>query len=133
MSRSLLVQAAAERVGARPLGLGVPVAGEPAAGERAPRDDADALVAAQRQHLPLLLAVQEVVVVLHGDEAVPAVGVGREQRLRELPRPHRRRAEVADLAGLNQLLHRAPRLLYRSIRVHPVLVVEVDVVYAEPL
>ena len=34
---------------------------------------ADALVGAQRQHLALLLAVEQVVVVLHADEAGPAV------------------------------------------------------------
>ena len=44
--------------------------GQPAAGERAPRDHADALVGAERQHLPLLLAVDQVVVVLHRDERV---------------------------------------------------------------
>ena len=38
---------------------------QPSAGERAPRDHADALVEAERVHLPLLLAVDQVVVVLH--------------------------------------------------------------------
>ena len=42
-----------------------------AARQRAPRDHADALVDALRDHLPLLLAVDEVVVVLHRDEPGP--------------------------------------------------------------
>ena len=53
------------------------VAGQHAAGERAPRDDADALVDAQRDHLALLLAVEEVVVVLHRDEARASRGARR--------------------------------------------------------
>ena len=44
-------------------------AGEQPARERAPREDRDALVDALRDHLPLLLAVDQVVVVLHRDEA----------------------------------------------------------------
>lgn len=44
-----------------------------------------------------------------------------------------RQAEEAHLAGLDQLGHRAHGLLDRNIRVHPVLVVEVDVVHAEAL
>jgi len=40
-------------------------AGEVAAAERRPEDDADALPFAEREHLGLLLAVDQVVVVLH--------------------------------------------------------------------
>ena len=72
--------------------VAVPRPGQAAAGQRAPRDDADALVDAQRQHLPLLLAVEQVVVVLHGDEPGPAVALGDVLRLGELPGPHRRGA-----------------------------------------
>ena len=61
-----------ERVGLRarrqPLAAARPVAGQQPARERAPRQHADALVDALRDHLPLLLAVDEVVVVLHRDE-----------------------------------------------------------------
>src|SRR5579875_4040620 len=63
------VQAAAELVRLAPGGLLVPVTGEPPAGERAPRDRADTLVGTEREHLALLLPVEEVVVVLHADEA----------------------------------------------------------------
>ena len=57
-----------------PLLAAAAVAGEEAAGQRAPGDDADALVAAEREHLALFLAIDEVVVVLHRDEAGPARG-----------------------------------------------------------
>jgi hypothetical protein len=40
---------------------------------------------------------------------------------------------VADLARLDQLGHRPDRLLDRHLPVHPVLVVEVDRVEAQPL
>jgi hypothetical protein len=39
--------------------------------------------------------------------------------------------EVANLAGLDELLHRADRLLYGRLRVHAVLVVEVYVLDPE--
>ena len=68
--RAVGVEVLAERVALRALRLVVPGAGQAAARERAPRDHADALVDAQRQHLALLLAVQQVVVVLHRDERV---------------------------------------------------------------
>ena len=54
------------RCAAAPSRVRLPV--EEAAGERAPRDQADALVEAERDHLPLLLAVDQVVVVLHRHE-----------------------------------------------------------------
>ena len=41
--------------------------------------------------------------------------------------------QVADLARPDQLAHRAPGVLHRHGAVHPVLVVQVDVVGAEPL
>ena len=44
-----------------------------------------------------------------------------------------RQADVADLAFLDQLRHGANRFLDRSIRIDAVLVVEVDVLDAQPL
>lgn len=41
-----------------------------------PRDAADAGVAAVGEHFALFSAVEQVVVVLHGDEFVPAVLIG---------------------------------------------------------
>jgi hypothetical protein len=68
-------------------GGGVPGAGEATAGERAPDHRADALVGAERQHLALLLAGQQVVVVLHRHEAGPAVLPLEVQRLGEFEGP----------------------------------------------
>ena len=52
----------------RARGAGLAVAGQHAAGQRAPGDQADALLQAERVHLPLLLAIEQVVVVLHHRE-----------------------------------------------------------------
>src|SRR5690606_36532674 len=95
------VEHLAELVGLGPGGRLVPLAREAPASERTPRDHSDALVGAEWHHLALLLAVEEVVVVLHADELGPAVGLGDVLRLAELPGPHRRRADVARLAGLD--------------------------------
>ena len=54
-------------------GLLPPRPGQPALGQRAPRDAADALVGEQAEHLPLLLALHEAVLVLHRHEPGPAV------------------------------------------------------------
>src|SRR5918998_6330716 len=40
---------------------------------------------------------------------------------------------MPNLAGCDQLTHRADRLLYRSVAVDPMLVVEVDVVDTQPV
>ena len=53
-----------------------PSTGQQAARQRRPGDDADALVAAQRQHLALFFPVDQVVMRLHRDKARPAVQVG---------------------------------------------------------
>ena len=64
-----------EVVGCLALGVaGGPGAGEDAAGDGGPGDAADAGGAAVREHFTLLFAVDEVVVVLHGNEFVPGVG-----------------------------------------------------------
>ena len=53
-------------------------------------------------------------------------------QLRELPRPHRRRAEVAHLARSHQVVEGRHGLLDRRLGVEAVDVVDVDVVGAQP-
>src|SRR5690606_9660507 len=64
-------------------------------------------------HLPLFLAVDEVVVVLHRNEARPAVPFGRHLQLTELPGEHRRGTEVECLARLHHVMQRLHRLFDR--------------------
>ena len=51
-------------------------------------NDANAFCLAQGHHLTLFLAVEEVVVILHGDEAGETVLLLDRQHLHELPGPH---------------------------------------------
>jgi hypothetical protein len=65
------------------------------------------------------------------DEAGPAVAFGDVLHLGELPRPHRRRADVAGLAGLHHVVQGFHGLVDRGVRVEAVDLVEVDVVGAK--
>ena len=56
--------------------------------EWTPGTQGDARIAAKLNHLALLLAVQQRVMALHGDELCPAVLLGHKLHLRELVRPH---------------------------------------------
>src|SRR5690348_2342703 len=109
-----------------------PVAGEKAARERTPRDDADALVDAERNHLALFLAVDQIVMVLHRDEAMPTPFAGHVERFAELPCRHAAGAEVAHLARAHQRVERLERFLDRSFEVPSVDLVEVDEIGLEP-
>ena len=106
--------------------------GEAIAPDRKPRpsgrvgDEADAELAHGRQHRVLGVARPQRVLRLQRRDRVH--GVRAADRLRR----GLREPEVADLALLDQLLHRADRLLDRDGLVDAVLVVEVDVVDAEP-
>ena len=93
----------------RLVGLGadagiVPVAAELAARLRAPGDNADPFSCAQRQHLPLLFAVEQVDEVLHADEAGPAVSLGHAEGAGELPSVHGRGADIARFAGFDDVV-----------------------------
>jgi acyl-CoA thioesterase len=107
-------------------------AGEEAAGERRPGDDADAGLQAQRQHLALFFAVQQVVLRLHGDEALAAGALGGVLHGKEAPRGHGRGAEVADLAGADEAVERVHGFGDGHIGVEAVDLQQVDVVRAEP-
>ena len=102
-----------------------PTSGEEAAPERAVGDEAYAQLAHGRQDLVLHVAGKERVLRLQGADGVHGVGLpdGLWPRLGE--------PEVADLAGLDELLHRPDRLLDGRLGVDAVLVVEVYVVHAE--
>ena len=131
-SPSVYIRSAIESVSARVVRAFLRAPGQPTPRERAPRDHPDALVEAERVHLPLLLAVDQVVVVLHGREAGPAAEVGDVLGLRELPGVHARRPDVARLPRPHDVVQRLHRLLDRGVRVPAVDLVEVDVVGAQP-
>lgn len=101
--------------------------------KRAPRTQRDPRLAAELNHFALLLAVQQRVVALHGDELGPAVLLGHKLHLRELVRPHARGADVANLARLDEVVQSAHRLFDRSGVVEAVNPEEIDVVGAKAL
>src|ERR1700691_390425 len=107
------------------------IAGQESARERAPWNQPDAVVDAQRIHLALLLAINEVVMVLHRDEPVPSVFFLQRERLGKLPRRHRARAEVAHLAGAHQRVERLERFFDRRRVVPWMDLVEVDEIHLE--
>ena len=102
-------------------------AGQKAATERRIRHEADPQLATGGEHLALDVA---------GPQRV--LGLQRGDRMDRVRAPDRLRrclaeAEVPHLALLDELRHRAHRLLDRHVGVDAVLVEEVDVVGAEPL
>ena len=104
---------------------------EDAAGKRTPGDQPYAFVHAQGNHLSLLFAIEEVVVVLHGDESRPAFAFRRGQCLRHPPRGTGARADVANFSGADQVVQRLERLVDGDVRIEPVDLIEVDGVEAE--
>ena len=117
---------APEVVLAEVVGAGDPPREEPAP-QRAVGHHPGPQLAQGGQHLVLQVAGEQRPLVLPGADRVDGMGP-----------PHRRRRrlrdpQVPDLARLDQLGHRPPGVLDRHRPVHPVLVVQVDVVDPEPL
>jgi hypothetical protein len=83
-------------------------------------------------HFPLFLAVDEVVVVLHRDELVPAVLLGNILQRLELPGSHRASTNVSDPALLNNIVQSLHDLLPGCASVQAMDLEYIDV-RAEPL
>ena len=101
-------------------------------GKRAVRRERHAKLAAHGDHLVLVLAVEEVVLALHGREGRPAVRGSRHLQIVELVGVHRARAERAHLARAHELVEGGERLLDGSGRVKAMDDIEVQVVGAQP-
>lgn len=95
--------------------------------KRRPWKEPDPRLAAETNHLTLLLAVAQVVVILHADELRPPVLFSHELHVRELRRPHGARADVAHFTGLDEVVERFHRLFWRSRRVVAVDLEQIDV------
>ena len=61
-------------------------------------NDAYAFRLTEGQHLPFFFAIQQVVMILHGNKAGPAAQLGKIECLGELPGKHGRRPKIAHLA-----------------------------------
>ena len=108
--------------------FGLPGAGQAAARERAPGNDADAFGLAKRNHLALFFAIEQVVMILHGNKTRPAVQVGEIERLGELPGVHGRGADVAHLARFHHVVQCLQSFLDRRFVIPAMNLVEVHIV-----
>ena len=79
-------------------------AGQAAAGQRGPGDRAYAFGGAEREHLAFFFAVEEIVVILHGNELGPASGALDTNGFHELPGVHGGGAQVADFASADHFV-----------------------------
>ena len=66
--------------------------------------------------------------ILHGNESRPTVAIGKIQRLRELPRVHGRRSDIANLAGLHHVVQRFKRFFDGRRVVPAVYLIQVYIV-----
>src|SRR5205085_4146286 len=87
------------------------LAGETAAGERAPHHDAHALILDERQDFALKLAPGDGVIGLHRLEPGKAATVRDALRLHDLPRREIGAADGAHEAARDAIVERAHRLL----------------------
>src|SRR5207344_747213 len=107
-------------------GGGVDGAGEEALAERAVGNEADAQLLKDGDHVVFTVAPPQRVLALHRGDGLHGVGAadGLGGRFGQ--------AEVGDLAGVDELFHRAGDVFDGDARVDAVLVVEVDAVGAQP-
>ena len=108
-------------------------AAEVAGRQGAVRHQRDPELPADRDQLPLILAVKQVVVVLHHGERRPAVIARDDLHVVELVAIHRGGTERPDFAGLHEVIKSLHRFLDRMLVVKAVNDVEVEVVGPEAL
>jgi hypothetical protein len=70
-------------------------------------------------------------VILHGDEASPAVALRHREQTLELPCVHRAGADVPNLALRDQVIEGGHHLFHRCVRIEAVDLIEVDRVDAQ--
>src|ERR1700729_1653541 len=98
------------------------------AGDGVVGNDADTFLAAEREHLPLDLAEEQVIAGLDGVEAGQVERLASADGSYQLIGQEVRAADVADLSLMDKVVEGAQRLVDRCFRVIPVKLVKVDVV-----
>ena len=71
-------------------------------------------------HLPLLLAIQQIIVVLHANKSSPPIVLGDSLHHGKLVSPHGACADVMDLAALHEVVESFHRLCNRRIVIEAV-------------
>src|ERR1035441_3583535 len=110
----------------------LPRTSQAATRQRAPGNYADTLRLAKRDHLALLFAIKQVVMILHGNETGPAVKVGEIESFGELPRMHGRGADITHLAGFHHVVQRHQSFFDRCFVIPAVNLVKVYIVGLQP-
>ena len=113
------------------VGALAPLARQPAAGQRAPRDHRHAVALARRQHVGLDAAHEDGIRRLLAHEPLAAATVGDPLRLDDRGSRERGAPQVADLALVHEVRQRAQRVVDVGPRVGTVDLVQVDVVRVE--
>src|ERR1017187_7849717 len=103
------------------------IAREEALTQRAIRDEADSKFLYGRQHFLLGASCPQRVFALKGGNRLNRVSATNRLRSRF------RKAEVLDLAFLNQVLHRSRHVFDRHVRVNTVLIEKIDCLDPKPL
>src|SRR5262249_34838753 len=101
------------------------------AGEWAPDDCANLLIASERHELPLVVARDERVVRLMRDISRPPVVIGDAERLHEMPARKVRASPVAHFSGAHDVANHPKRFVDGCEGVEAVHRPEIDVVGAE--
>jgi hypothetical protein len=78
-------------------------------------------------HLPLLLAVDQVIVVLHGNKFVPAILLRNVLQRLKLPASHRAGTDISHPSLLNNIVQRLHDLLPGCVAVETVDLQNIDV------
>src|SRR5262249_41219059 len=93
-----------------------------------PRKNADAGVLDERHDFMFDIPAEQRVVHFRGAEARPAILILDTDGLGGAPRVPVRESDAADLAHANKIVQRFEGLLDRSVRIHPMHEVDVDVI-----
>ena len=101
--------------------------------QRTVRHQGHAHLFADGDQLPLILAVEQVVVVLHGREGGPAVVPGRQLHIVKLVAVHGRSAQRTDFASFDQPVQGFHGLLNGGVVVEAVDDVQVQIICTQTL
>lgn len=95
------------------------------------RNQSNTRIITEPIHLPLLLAIQQAILVLHANELRPSSVLSNELHARELCSPHAACADISHLTAANQVVESFHCLFDWCIGVETVDLKEVDVVNIE--
>ncbi len=108
-------------------------AGQQSTAQRRPRHQRNAERLRRRDDLALGRAIEQVVRHLLGHEAVQPEFLRRPERFDDLPAREHAGADVAHLAGANQIVERAQCLVDGDVGLRSMQLVEIDPVGVQPL